>query len=231
MKLLAICGEHPEVLRKLNMMGINAIVIGESSVLQKPVARHADMLCVKTGASSGYCYDDIVIEKLCKYGIHLIKPSAALGTNYPYDIRLNCLHIGNLLLGNIKYLSPEIVRDAEEHNLSIVDVKQGYAKCSVAVVNDSAAITADEGIYKALTQHGIDTLKIRPGYIDIEQYPYGFIGGSCITLGNKVLFCGDPLYHPDGNAIVSFINSHGARVVTTGNHALHDFGSAVIFEL
>ena len=42
----------------------------------------------------------------------------------------------------------------------IINVKQGYAKCSICVVSDNAIITADKGIAKAAIQNRIDVLEI-----------------------------------------------------------------------
>ena len=59
-----------------------------------------------------------------------------------------------------------------------ISSRQGYSRCSVCVVSDNAIITADEGICRSAEAHGVDVLKIRPGYIDPPGFDYGFIGGQ-----------------------------------------------------
>ena len=53
-------------------------------------------------------------------------------------------------------------------------------------------------IYKKLTRYGIDVLLIRPGYIELPGYPYGFIGGTNGNLSKDIIvFSGSLKEHPD----------------------------------
>ena len=66
----------------------------------------------------------------------------------------------------------------EEKKLTYHAVKQGYAKCSTVLVNEQACITADTSIAAAVKQCGLDVLQIRPGFVELPGYPYGFLGGG-----------------------------------------------------
>lgn len=73
-------------------------------------------------------------------------------------------------------------------------------------------ITADEGLAYTLCRAGLDVLKIIPGCIRLPGYGYGFIGGCCGKLDAATMaFAGDPLTHPDGKKILSFMERHGVK--------------------
>ena len=69
-------------------------------------------------------------------------------------------------------------------------VTQGYANCSVAVVDERWIITADCGIARACRAAGLDVLQICPGFIRSGMV-LGFIGGCCGKLGaDQLAFTG-----------------------------------------
>ena len=92
-------------------------------------------------------------------------------------------------------------------------------------MSENAIITADEGIAKTAAAHGIDVLKIREGYVDIDGYGYGFIGGASGACDDAVYFCGDILSHPDGQKIADFCEKHSKRCVSLSNDTLFDVGT------
>ena len=151
----------------------------------------------------------------------IIRGSAELSDRYPLDIAYNVCRIGKYAICNVKNTAKEIISEYD----SILNTKQGYAKCSICVVSDNAAITADEGIYKLLTSNGIDTLKITPGNIDLYGME-GFIGGASGLLKPDLLTFNGNLYnHPDGQLIEKFCNSHGVNIVCLHSGRLTDTGS------
>jgi hypothetical protein len=62
-------------------------------------------------------------------------------------------------------------------NFNIIDVKQGYTKCSVLPVSNNAFITDDISIYNQCVSFGIDVLYVGKGDVSLPGYNYGFIGG------------------------------------------------------
>ena len=63
-----------------------------------------------------------------------------LSTNYPNDIALNAVMIGKNIICNKKYTDKYIIEYATNNNLNIIDVKQGYSKCSVVPISHNAII-------------------------------------------------------------------------------------------
>ena len=104
-------------------------------------------------------------------------------------------------------------------------VAQGYANCSVAVVDEHSIITADCGIAKACRAAGLDVLQICPGFIRIPVYDTGFIGGCCGKLGaDQLAFTGRLDSHPDGMKIRAFIKECGVQIIELTDEPLFDIG-------
>ncbi|MBE6753271.1 MAG: hypothetical protein E7559_02790 [Ruminococcaceae bacterium] len=226
-----ICGQYPHILAALDKLNCCSLVVEKSTVLPSPVARHADMLCINVGGRI-FTYDSALLQRLSAEGFCCAVPSVPQGGQYPHDVGLNCLLLDGYMVCNVRHCAPEVLAAAEQEGLQIVHVNQGYTRCSTAVVNSHAVITADCAIAEVMRKRGIEVLNIRPGHIAIEQYDYGFIGGCCTLLREGLLlFSGDPMTHPDGAEMVRFIRAHGCDYVVTptgGENMLYDFGGCVV---
>ena len=109
-----------------------------------------------------------------------------------------------------------------------VSSRQGYSRCSVCVVNDNAIITADEGICRSAKAHGIDVLKIRPGYIDLPGFDHGFIGGASFKISDtKLAFTGRLDSHPDAEQMIGFASLHSVDIVYITDKPAFDIGGAI----
>ncbi len=101
---------------------------------------------------------------------------------------LNCLYISGKLYGREEAIDVSVKKiTAMKNGIEIVDVKQGYTRCSTAVIGKNSAITADSTIYNALTKNGIDVLKIDSGSVRLDGYGYGFIGGACTMIDDDTV--------------------------------------------
>lgn len=200
--------------------GLEVKLLAPFSALSEPTDTHADMLLCAVGD---------VIFKHVHYSLagEFINISESMGNKYPHDVLLNIAIVGNHAFCNKKHASSEILEYLEENGYSIHHVAQGYAHCSTCIVGDNAIITADEGIFALASSLGIDALQISAGHISLPPYDYGFIGGASGTTENAVYFCGSLKYHPEGEAISSFIKSHGKRVVELCDSPLSDVGGIV----
>lgn len=159
----------------------------------------------------------------------IISGSKHLTRDYPNDTAYNVCVFGKYVV--LRPLSTAIEILSEYHNLKkeILSVKQGYAKCSICVVNDESVITADNGIYRILNNRGINVLKINEGFIELYGMQ-GFIGGASGLINKKTLcFNGDLKTHPDYNNIVSFCKNVGVDVVSLNKGNLVDIGSILCF--
>ena len=138
------------------------------------------------------------------------------------------------ILGHKVIYNPQIGSDAIVKYLTIengaiqVSSRQGYSRCSVCVVNDNAIITADEGICRSAKAHGIDVLKIRPGYIDLPGFDHGFIGGASFKISDtKLAFTGRLDSHPDAEQMIGFASLHNVDIVYITDKPAFDIGGAI----
>lgn len=141
---------------------------------------------------------------------------------YPNDVVFNGFFVGDTLVCS-KYICDEMKTEAK----NIVTVKQGYAKCTCAVV-DSAVITADSGICTALEKNNIDHLKIEQGYVDLHGFSCGFIGGASFFDEDTLFFFGDIRKHPSVSNMIDFLKNINISAVSLGKNELYDFGGAIV---
>lgn len=222
---------NKESISMLARMGYNIIKTTPVRSLYEAVSGHPDMQLHFMGDNKVVCAKEVYSyykEKLPdRY--NLICGSQSLQDTYPYDILYNAAVIGDFVVCNEKYTSKEILEEYSRIGKKILNVKQGYAKCSIAVISDKAAITADEGIYKTLMKNRINTLKIEPGYVRLKTLPYGFIGG-CSGLLRKGLLAvnGNIDKHPEGSLIRGFCRRNGTEILCLNKEELYDIGSMIV---
>lgn len=152
--------------------------------------------------------------------------------DYPNNIELNAAHIGNYILCKKSHSNKEMLLWYINNGIKIIDIKQGYARCSTAIVSNNAIITDDESIYKACKGiNDIDVLKINKGSIRLKGCDYGFIGGCCFKSDVNILtFFGDIKTHSDYYEIKDFCRNYGVELLSLDNSPLIDLGGVVIIE-
>ena len=144
---------------------------------------------------------------------------------YPKDAGLCVCRVGKHIICNPKTVDPVLRAFLTG---SLIDVKQGYTKCSVCVISDEAVITSDTVIAKRAAQHNIDVLQIAPGDIRLDGFPTGFIGGASFLIDDHTMaFTGTLQQHPDQERILSFLKNHGIRPVFLTEEPIFDIGGAV----
>lgn len=150
-----------------------------------------------------------------------------LSHDYPGHAIYNGCSTGKYFIHNPKITDKMLLNEVEHLGLIKVDVRQGYAKCSCTVVDESSIITADRGIAKAATDAGLDVLVIDHAQVELEGYPYGFIGGASGKVGNVILFNGDLRKHSSFNDIREFIERRGVSIKYFEDYPLTDIGSII----
>lgn len=168
------------------------------------------------------------IDLICKETrLELILSEAESGSKYPGDCGLCAAVSGDKIICREASADGEIMRLAEFLGFDIINVPQGYSKCSCAILADGAIITADRGIASVTLKSGINTLLISDGHVYLPGYSYGFIGGATGLCGDTLYFCGDIKTHPDHEAIEAFALKHKTKCVSLGHERLYDVGSLI----
>lgn len=211
----------------LSVRGINIIPTQRIAELINYEQLHADMqICIinDTIFIPENHKEIAEIGERVRYKIKLCK---ALSGKYPHNILLNVALIGNKLFCKVSDVATEIYEYCREHNIEIINVNQGYTKCSTLILNEKSIITADPSISDAASEQGIDVLKITPGHIILEGADYGFIGGASGVIGDTVYFFGDIETHPDSNKIIDFIEKNNMKQISLCSGMITDIGGFV----
>ncbi len=221
----AINSNAVKAICKLNNLGIKTIKIPANPMLPIPVAAHADLQMLHMGNNTIFSENEHLFQGslLKKFQFNHIR--AQLGDKYPKDVLLNCAIVGNKLICNKKTLASEILEYAELSGLTVINVNQGYAKCSICIVSENAIITDDKSIFTATGNFFDDTLFVSKGSIVLNGYNYGFIGGCCGKIDkNKIAFNGAIESHTDYKKILDFLQRNSIECVELHNNKLCDIG-------
>lgn len=213
----------------LKKSGIEVLVFPDNPNVDARVAHHADLSFFFDGTDTLFVapefseYSD-VLSKYCKNVVFINKK---LGNKYPDDVLLNCVCVGNNFICNKDTVSTEVFDKMKSSGYNIINVKQGYTKCSVIPVSKNAMITDDESVYNACVNAEIDVLKVSKGSVVLDGFDYGFIGGTAGKISeNEILFNGDITGHADFERIDLFLKKYGVKAVYFSSQ-LEDIGSII----
>lgn len=215
-----------EELFNLKKYNINVIKVPKCNKVYNGINGHPDILlhiCDKT-ILVHLDMDLSFIENLRVLDYNVIFSNKSLGYKYPENIILNGLSFKNYFIHNLKFTDKNLMDLVKDKIL--INVKQGYTKCSCAVLPDNSIITSDKGIYKTLIKVNAEVLLIPPGDILLPGLDYGFIGGCCGAIDEKrVAFFGDLSFYKYGNEVLRFLESRGLEPIYLRTGKLIDRGS------
>ncbi len=218
-----------EDLEKYNLekLGFKVTAIPPSKILYEAVCGHPDMLVHIIDNSTVMVHADMDLDfilNLKNLNFSIVVSQKSLQSSYPYNIMLNAVNLNNLFIHNINYT--DIVLLNHMKNKKLKNVKQGYTKCSTAVVSQNGLMTSDKGIAKSSFEEGIDVLLLPPGDILLPGLNYGFIGGCCGLLEDNLLaFYGDLKHYTYGRDVLAFLKKHNVEPVFLRDGPLIDRGS------
>lgn len=195
------------------------------------IAWHPDIMIHHLGKERVVVAPNIpekLVYALEKERFEIIIGKKKLGKKYPNDIPYNVARFGKFAICNIKNTDEILLEKLMEEGIQLIDVNQGYSKCSVCVVDSSSIITSDKGIAKASDGKGIDVLLIEPGSIELKGMDYGFIGGATGFLSlDELAFAGCLEKHPQYSMILNFMLKHEKKPINLYKNTLQDLGTLV----
>ena len=219
-----------EELNNLYRLNVNPILIPKSKNVYEAIDGHPDIQLNLLKNNSKY---KVIVQK--DISSHLIKileenhikyivSKRTLSNTYPGDIILNSLVLDDFFIHNLKYTDENLLKSQESKKL--IDVPQGYTKCSILPVRNNALITSDIGIYNVLIKHKFDILLLPPGDILLPSLNYGFIGGvGGMISKDKMAFFGDLDSYKWGNEIKNFLFKYDVSPIYLRKGKLIDRGS------
>lgn len=153
----------------------------------------------------------------------VLPSSSSISAKYPGDIHLNAFAFKKIFIHNLKHTDQVILDYYKNEGFDLVNIKQGYAKCS-CLVTDDFVITSDGGIYETLKDL-IPIYKIDQGQIKLQNFNYGFIGGASGVLGKKIFFTGDFSHHSSHEEILKIINKYDYEIEILSKDPIEDYGT------
>ena len=216
-----------DALLKLNY---NVIKTPAVSSVYDAINGHSDIMFHKIMENKAVCEPsvyDYFKEKLP--ACSLKKGNTLIKNNYPYDIAYNVCQVSDKIICNIKYTDKEILNQYDEMGYRPIDVKQGYAKCSICVVSDNAIITADKGIAKIAEANDIDVLLTSNDDVKLPGMKNGFFGGATGLLSkDRLAVNGNIKYHRDHKRILDYCSNYGVNVISLNDEEIVDIGSIIV---
>ncbi|AKN32548.1 hypothetical protein Ccar_17455 [Clostridium carboxidivorans P7] len=214
----------------LKKLGYEILICPPSNLLYEAVCGHPDILLHIISEDTIMVHKDMnkeFVDKLISINFKVVFSQNNLQEKYPYDIFLNSVNMPNLFVHNIKYTDPNLMLYIKDKKT--INVKQGYTKCSTAIVNDKAIITSDKSIAKALINENIDVLLLPPGDILLPGLNYGFIGGCCGLLNkHSMAFYGNLENYLYGDEVIKFLEKYDINPIYLSSGKLIDRGSIFI---
>ena len=216
----------------LEKLGINAVPIPGNCFVDPRLSGHGDLSVLHMGEDMLWLAPHLrgsdFADQLRAMGFSLDYPDIAQSAVYPGDAQLNVCICGKSAICSKPIVPPEIIRQLTSSGLEIINCRQGYAKCSVCIVTETAIITADRGVEDEARGVGLDVLLIVPGYIALDGFNFGFIGGSSFKISKgELAFTGSLDTHPSKNKILSFLNIHEVEAIYLTERPIFDIGSGI----
>lgn len=220
----------------LKNLGYELIEIKKSTNVYPEISSHVDIFACKIK-------DKVIVEKsaykMLKNKLNndeniLISGKTMISYDYPNDIKYNVCIVGNKAIHNFKHTDSKITQELEKNNFEIINVKQGYSNCSIAVIDEKSIILSDRGLYNNLKNSGLDILFL--DYIpDIKLFDEngeysqknGFIGGAISKIGDNIVVFGDLDKIDYYCNIRKFIESKNLKIIDFEGLDVVDYGGVI----
>lgn len=221
-----------EELNNLIKLEIDPIIVPKSPLVYPAIDGHVDIQI----AVVDKCQRKVVINKdidqsfiniLKEKSIDYLLSQNSLSDKYPKDIILNGFITDEYFIHNLNYTDPTLLK--AQQNKKLINVKQGYTKCSILPISDNVIITNDLGIYNSLDKNVFDILLVPPGDILLPSLNYGFIGGvGGMISKNKLALFGELEHYQYGSEIYNFLYKYDVEPIYLRKGKLIDRGSLLL---
>lgn len=214
---------------KLKDLNFNVIKTIKNSAVQDAINGHPDIIMCKL-SNCDICINTTYRGIFDNFeDINIIEGKSVLKYDYPYDIAYNAARVGNYLFCNREHTDLNIIDYCINNDIKILDIKQGYAKCSICVISNNAIITADKNIYSVAKENNIDVLLTTNDKIKLNGYKNGFIGGATGLLKNDLLAVnGNIKLLDDCKLIEEFCKNYGVSIISLTDDEIVDIGSIIV---
>lgn len=216
--------------QKLKKMGYYLIEIKKNPNVYEEISSHVDIFACKI--EDKIIVEPSVYEDISKI-INVEKGDACVSSKYPEDIKYNVCIIGKKAIHRLDCTDSKIKEELIKNGYELINTKQGYTNCSIAVIDDSSAIVTDKELYKTLKSHDIDTLfldyepDIKLLNTDSYSNKKGFIGGAISRIEDNIIIFGDLRKIDVDDKIRNFILQKKLSIIEFENLDVIDYGGII----
>lgn len=218
-----------EINNALLKNGIEVIKTKQLNNLYDAVTGHPDMQIHHLGKNIFICEPtvyDYYNNKLKNASVY--KGKNILNKKYPYDIAYNVAVVGKYVFHNLKYTESQILDYYKQNNYKIIDVKQGYSKCSVCPLTKNSLITSDKEIALKAQNNGIDALYVTADDVKLRGLSNGLIGGICGKIDSNLLaLYGNINKLKCAKQFINFCEKYDVKILSLTDDIPEDFGSII----
>ncbi len=232
---LIICDRYYNIFKnKFKDLGIKPFQMPDNIKLPGDISYHTDLSFFHAGdnriiASKSYMDEDFICL-LQSEGFEITYFENEQSGTYPCDTGGNVCFFGKNAVLNRETADPAILKYLDSTDAVQTEVKQGYTKCSICVLDENSIITGDRKTAEKTAEKGIDVLYSDPSYIKLEGFRHGFIGGCTFKIAyDKLCFTGvlDDFPDDERKKILEFCDKKGIEPVFLSDRPLFDIGGAV----
>ncbi len=210
--------------------GVRVLVCPGNPDVDPRLRSHIDLSVLHLGGArfvlAAYLKGTAFSNELRRLGAQIVYARDSVGPLCPADARLCALVLGDRLFHAPGVTDAAVLQNASQR---FVPVRQSYAKCAVCPVAPDEAVTADEGLARALRAEGITVFPLAPGGVLLPGYAEGFFGGAAFLLAPGVLaLTGKPEMLSGWQSVQTVLDRRAIRAVELTASPIYDIGSAVI---
>ena len=215
---------------KLKELGYDLVEIKKNPNVYEEISSHVDIFVCKV--EEKIIVEPTVYEYLSKE-INVEKGETYIYSEYPKDIAYNLCTIGKKAIHKLDSTDSKIRKELIKNGYELINTKQGYTNCSIAVIDENSAIVTDKGVYNLLKSHKIDALFLdyQPDIKLLKENCYsnkqGFIGGAISRIDENIIIFGDLNKIDIDNKIRNFILKRNLKIIEFKNLDVIDYGGVV----
>jgi len=226
-------------LNRLLSFGFNLIPTEKASSLYQAVDGHPDLqfFSIEKKLIAHKDLGGNQMELLSKLGASIILGNSSLSLPYPKNIPYNALLAPDLMMHRLDATDPVILSEIKElkktKEITLVNVRQGYSRCSCAYVGNYSYVTEDIVMAEKLLSLGKEVFYRKHSNVYLEGFDFGFIGGSISLIsieGEELVLISGSLYsYFYGNELKTFLEQRNIRYECLSEGKLMDRGSIITF--
>ncbi len=208
---------------------IGDVTLFRHSIVEGSLSGHPDISIFYNGVDLILSSDTplYIIDAFQRHGIKYRLSGEVSGPDHPTTATYNAAGTADLLIHNLSFTATEILNLYPDKE--IINIKQGYSRCSTLLLDSMHLITSDAGIAKRCRQRGKEVLLVESKEIILPGLEYGLFGGCCGLMGATVLVAGSLKYMTEGEKIHDFILHAGYNILELQETIPYDIGGIFAF--